>query len=86
MQQLAIRTAVLGLFVLVVSLSSLRAAEAGCLAEFRTCGGCAERRFDRGFWNLDFEEMAYAFEDALDCEIDLIHCIGFGQHHRYRCR
>jgi len=79
------RIAAVGLLVGILALGAVPAAEAGCLSEFRTCGDCAEQRFDNAFWNADFGEMTRAFEDALDCEIDLVHCITFGHHHQYSC-
>lgn len=84
LQHLPRITAVVTL-VTIFSLSSIPAAEAGCLSEYRECGNCANKRFNRALWNLDFDEMSRAFDDALDCEIDLMHCIFFGQHHQYSC-
>lgn len=85
MQRHPTRIAAVGLLVGVLALAAAPAAEAGCLSEYRTCGECAHKRFKGAVWNLDLDEMNRAFEDALDCDIDLVHCLTFGHHHQYSC-
>jgi len=71
---------------LAIGLAAPASSQAGCLKEFGECGDCAEaamldalRRYDPG----DFMD---SYVDALDCEIDLIHCLLYAQHHSYNCK
>jgi hypothetical protein len=60
-------------------------AEAGCLREWQQCGDCAERAFWAAVRRLDPGDAADAWVDALDCDIDLYHCISMAHHHEYIC-
>ncbi len=60
-------------------------AQAGCLREWEGCGNCATRAYWRAVRNLDGKGMGDAFVDALDCDIDLFHCIAMAVHHNYVC-
>ena len=78
------RPAVIVLLTAAV-LSLPGAAAAGCLKEFGKCGDCAEQALERAFWDLDFGGMADAYVDGIDCDLDLMHCIMWAQHHDYGC-
>jgi hypothetical protein len=60
-------------------------AEAGCLREWESCGACATKAYWRAVRNLDGKGAADAFTDAIDCDIDLFHCIAMAVHHNYVC-
>lgn len=75
--------------ILLVTLALCAAAtgevRAGCLSEWDKCGTCAAKRGRQALHNLDLAALASAWADAIDCDIDLVHCIVLGKHHRYRC-
>ena len=60
-------------------------AEAGCLREWEGCGECANRAYWRALRNLDLKGAGEAFTDAIDCDIDLYHCVAMAVHHNYVC-
>ena len=60
-------------------------AQAGCLREWEGCGDCARRAYWRAVRNLDLKGVGDAFTDAVDCDIDLFHCISMAVHHTYVC-
>ena len=79
---------VLGVFLImtVALLPALVApAQAGCLREWEKCGDCATRAYWRAVRNLDLGAAGDAFVDALDCDIDLFHCMAMAVHHTYTC-
>ena len=59
--------------------------QAGCLREFGDCGDCAQKAMYDAFRGFKLGDMADAYVDALDCEIDLIHCLLYAHHHDYAC-
>lgn len=60
-------------------------AEAGCLREWQGCGECAQRAYWRALSRLDMKGAGEAFVDAIDCDIDLFHCVAMAVHHTYVC-
>jgi hypothetical protein len=56
-------------------------AEAGCLREWEGCGGCASKAYWRALRRLDIRGMGDAFTDAVDCDIDLFHCVAMAVDH-----
>ena len=80
-----VRSALALLLVAATMLALPASATAGCLREFGDCGDCAEQALARAFWNLDPGGMADAWVDGIDCDIDLMHCMLWGQHHDYEC-
>jgi hypothetical protein len=61
-------------------------AEAGCMLEFEDCADCAKKMMRAGFKRRDLDLMLDGWGLAVDCEIDLYHCIVLGKHHETRCR
>ena len=68
-----------------VVLATPSTAAAGCLREWDDCGECAINAMAESFKNRDFGGFQDAYVDMLDCDIDLIHCIIYAQHHQYSC-
>jgi hypothetical protein len=60
-------------------------AEAGCIREWEGCGVCATRSYWRAIRNLDLKGAGHAFADAIDCDIDMFHCVAMAVHHNYVC-
>lgn len=58
-------------------------AEAGCFREFRQCADCAKQRANKAWAERDLNEYFDAVADAMDCQVDLYHCIFLGKHHTY---
>ena len=81
----SLRPAVVVLLAVATLVSLPGSAAAGCLREFGDCGDCAEAAMSRAMWSLDLGGMADAYVDAIDCDLDLMHCILWGQHHNYSC-
>jgi hypothetical protein len=81
----ALRPAAAILVAAATVLSLPSSAAAGCLREFGDCGDCAEAALGRAFWSLDLGGVADAWVDGIDCDLDLMHCILWGQHHDYDC-
>lgn len=79
------RTVALAIIVVLTSLASAAPAEAGCLREYDACGDCAKKAMYAALWDLDFGALEDAYLDGVDCDIDVIHCLMFGQHHKYKC-
>jgi len=77
----------LTIFALVTVLSAGAAlpASAGCLQEWADCGACAKRHMRQAVWNLNPWGIADAFTEALDCDIDLLHCVLMARGHEYSC-
>lgn len=73
------------LLVLGVSLIPL-VAEAGCMMEFQDCADCAKKMMRTGLRSRNLGLMMDGWGLAVDCEIDLYHCILLGKHHETRCR
>ncbi|MFQ5742071.1 MAG: hypothetical protein ACE5HV_00625 [Acidobacteriota bacterium] len=76
------------LIVLVVctTLSGLtRDARAGCLREWKQCGDCFKQKFNKAARGFDLSGIADAYVDAIDCDIDLFHCLVLGSHHTNPC-
>jgi len=68
---------------LLLTPTSSRAEAWGCLLEYRNCGRCAYFLLGRAVVSLDLEGFIEAVLYGLDCDIDLYHCIAYGQHHDY---
>ncbi len=81
---LSVRSTAL-LLAAVTLLSFPSSAAAGCLREFGDCGDCAEQALLEAIWSLDPGGVADAWVDGIDCDLDLMHCILWGQHHEYEC-
>ena len=60
-------------------------ASAGCLREWQDCGECATKAFWRAMGRLDPGGAMDAYVDAVDCDIDLFHCVVLAVHHNYVC-
>ena len=68
---------------MVVSMPSR--AEAGCLSEHDGCVQCARRLLRSAMLRFDLGGIRAANVALWDCEIDLYHCVLFGQHHETSC-
>ena len=73
------------LAVASVSLAGAQPAAAGCLKEYGQCGDCAQEAMVDALFDLDVGGAIDAYVDAMDCDIDLFHCILFDSHHDYSC-
>lgn len=67
-------------------LSGVAPASAGCLREYGRCGDCARKAMIDAVSDLSIGDAMDAYVDAIDCDIDLLHCILYDGHHRYDCR
>lgn len=76
---------VAGLFLVTASVMLSRVAEAGCLSEQRSCRACASRMLKRAMFRFDARGILDANVALWDCDIDLYHCVIFGQHHEAVC-
>ena len=81
----SLRPAAVILLVTASLVSLPGTAAAGCLREFGNCGDCAEAALRSAIWSLDLGGIADAYVDGIDCDLDLMHCILWGQHHNYSC-
>ncbi len=70
---------------LAIGFAAPASSQAGCLREFGDCGDCVEKAMAAAFRGFDIGGIMDAYVDALDCEIDLIHCLLYAQHHNYGC-
>jgi len=73
------------LLVTIIGFAAAGPASAGCLREYGRCGDCAERAMSAAIWDLDARGVLDAYVDAVDCDIDLLHCILYDSHHSYSC-
>ena len=73
------------LLALALTLTGALPAAAGCLSEYGDCGDCARQAMIDAIWDLDIGGATDAYVDAIDCDIDLMHCILFDSHHQYSC-
>lgn len=55
--------------------------ERGCFQEFQECADCVDRLKRKAIKKRDWQLLQEAFTLALDCNIDLYHCIFLGKHH-----
>ena len=76
---------VAGLFLVMASATLPNVAEAGCLTEQRSCRNCASQMLKTAIFRLDPWGVLDANVALWDCDIDLYHCIIFGQHHEATC-
>jgi len=86
--KLTVNKFVLGVLLIttVALLPALAApAEAGCIREWQGCGECASKAYWRALRRLDPKGAGEAFADAIDCDIDLFHCVAMAVHHNYVC-
>ena len=70
---------------MAIGFAAPASSQAGCLSEFGDCGDCAEKAMWAAFRGFDIGGMGDAYVDALDCDIDLIHCLLYAHHHTYVC-
>jgi len=80
-----IRITAVAMAVVLVSVAGAAPAAAGCLKEYGECGDCAEKALIGAIWDLDLGGMLDAYVDAMDCDIDLAHCLVYDSHHNYEC-
>ena len=73
------------LLAAVLLIAGASPAFAGCLKEFGECGDCAEKAMVEAVMDLDVGDAIDAYVDAIDCDIDLLHCILYDSHHEYDC-
>ena len=66
-------------------LGAVAPASAGCLREFGKCGDCARGAMRDAILGGSIEDAMDAYVDAIDCDIDLLHCILYDSHHTYAC-
>ncbi len=76
---------VAGLLLVTAAASMPSIAEAGCLTEQRSCRGCARKMLKRAMFRFDAGGVLDANVALWDCDIDLYHCVFFGQHHDTTC-
>jgi len=76
---------VAGVLLLIASAALPGVAEAGCLTEQRSCRNCASRMLRKAMFRLDAGGILDANVALWDCDIDLYHCVIFGQHHDTAC-
>ena len=67
------------------SLSGVAPANAGCLREYGKCGDCARAAMIDAIRGKSIDDAMDAYVDAIDCDIDLMHCILNDSHHSYEC-
>lgn len=68
-----------------VTLAGMSPAYAGCLREYGDCGDCARAAMIDAIRDRSVGDAMDAYVDAIDCDIDLMHCVVYGQHHSYSC-
>lgn len=76
---------VAGLFLVAASMTLPGVAQAGCLSEQRTCRDCASRMLKKAMFRFSPSGILDANIALWDCDIDLYHCVIFGQHHGTAC-
>ena len=76
---------VAGLLLVIASATLPGAAEAGCLTEQRSCRDCASRMLKKAMFRFSPSGILDANVALWDCDIDLYHCVIFGQHHGAPC-
>jgi hypothetical protein len=78
-------TVVIAAMLVVLAAVVPQFAEAGCLGEDSACRDCARKMLKRAMWRFDLGGIRDANIAMWDCDIDLYHCILFGQHHEGSC-
>jgi hypothetical protein len=73
------------ILVAAMAVSLPTQAEAGCLSEHDGCVQCARRMLRSAMLRFDLGGIREANVALWDCEIDLYHCVLFGQHHETSC-
>lgn len=68
-----------------VSLAGALPASAGCLRAYGECGRCARKALMDAIWDIDVIGVTDAYVDGADCDIDLVHCLLYADHHTYSC-
>ena len=76
---------VVAVLVVLVSSTLPGTAQAGCLTEQRSCRNCASRMLKKAIFRLSPIGILEANAALWDCDIDLYHCVIFGQHHGTAC-
>lgn len=76
---------VAGVFLVLAATSLPSVVEAGCLSEQRGCRACASRMLKKAMFRFSVSGILDANVALWDCDIDLYHCIIFGQHHEATC-
>ena len=71
--------------VLALVAMATPASALGCLTEFDDCGRCAEEMLFDAIRDLSPGDAIRAYVYGIDCEIDLIHCMLYADHHTYSC-
>jgi hypothetical protein len=79
------RVAAIVLAAALTLLSGAAPASAGCLKEYGRCGDCARDAMMDAIRNLSIRDAMDAYVDGADCDIDLLHCILYDNHHSYEC-
>jgi len=74
-----------GVFLVATSTVLPRVAEAGCLTEQRSCRSCASRMLKKAMFRFSARGILAANVALWDCDINLYHCVIFGQHHGTAC-
>ena len=78
-----LRTAAIALVATLSLLAAVAPANAGCLREYGNCGDCARAAIWRAIFDFEFEDATDAWVDGIDCDIDLLHCLLYDNHHEY---
>jgi hypothetical protein len=60
-------------------------ADAGYLTAHNGCRQCARQMLKRAMWRFDVFGIKDANVATWDCDLDLYHCVLFGQHHEASC-
>lgn len=74
-----------GLLLVVAGAALPSVAQAGCLSEQRSCRDCASRMLKKAMFRFSLSGILDANVALWDCDIDLYHCVIFGQHHGTAC-